>query len=64
MKLTKFDHSCIVVEKDGLKIVCDPVEFTHPLPELNNVVAIIITHRHGGQKKSVPFLTAIQRRRF
>ncbi len=47
MKLTKFDHSCIVVEKDGLKIVCDPVEFTHHLPELDNVVAIIITHRHG-----------------
>jgi len=47
MKLTKFDHSCIVVEKDGRKIVCDPVEFTTPLPELVNVAAIIITHKHG-----------------
>ncbi len=47
MKLTKFDHSCIVVEKEGRRVVCDPVEFTTPLPELDNVVAIIVTHGHG-----------------
>lgn len=47
MKLTKFDHSCIVVEKDGWKIICDPVEFTTSLPEMDNVVAIIVTHKHG-----------------
>lgn len=47
MKLTKFDHSCIVAEKAGWKIVCDPVEFTTPLPEMDNVTAIIITHKHA-----------------
>ncbi len=47
MKLTKFDHSCIVVEKDGRRVVCDPVEFETTLPELENVVAIIVTHKHG-----------------
>lgn len=47
MKLTKFDHSCIVVEKDGARLICDPVEFGTPLPELDNVVAIIVTHKHG-----------------
>lgn len=47
MKLTKFDHSCVVIEKDGRRVVCDPVEFETPLPVLDNVAAIIITHKHG-----------------
>lgn len=47
MKLTKFDHSCIIVEKNGMKVVCDPVEFETSLPELDNVAAIIVTHKHG-----------------
>lgn len=47
MKLTKFDHSCIVFEKAGQKIVCDPVEFSTLLPALNRVVAIIVTHKHA-----------------
>lgn len=47
MKLTKLEHSGCVIEKDGFKVVCDPVEFETILPELNNVVAIVITHKHG-----------------
>ena len=47
MKFTKLEHSGCVVEKDGLKIVCDPVEFERGLPDLENVAAIIITHKHG-----------------
>lgn len=38
MKLTKLEHFGCVIEKDGLKVVCDPVEFETILPELNNVV--------------------------
>lgn len=47
MKFTKLEHSGCVIEKDGFKIVCDPVEFEESLPELDNVVAIVITHKHG-----------------
>lgn len=47
MKFTKLEHSGCVVEKDGLRIVCDPVQFEASLPELDNVVAIILTHKHG-----------------
>lgn len=47
MQITKLEHSGIIVDKNGQKIVCDPVEFMHKLPELTNVVAIIITHQHG-----------------
>ena len=47
MKFTKLEHSGCVIEKDGFKVVCDPVEFEANLPELENVVAIVITHKHG-----------------
>ena len=47
MKLTKLEHSGIVLEKGGKKLVFDPVEFAATLPELDNVVAIVITHTHG-----------------
>ncbi len=47
MKFTKLEHSGCIIEKDGKKIVCDPVEIEGNLPELNNVLAIIITHKHG-----------------
>ena len=47
MKLTKLEHSGIVLEKGGKKLVFDPVEFAGVLPELDNVVAIVITHTHS-----------------
>ena len=47
MKITKLEHSGCVVEKDGKKIVCDPVEFEAVLPELKNVAAVVLTHKHA-----------------
>ena len=47
MKITKLEHSGIIVEKDEKRIVFDPVEFKERIPKLENVVAIIITHKHS-----------------
>lgn len=47
MKITKLEHSGIIFEKDGKKVVCDPVEFTEKLPVMEGVVAVVITHKHG-----------------
>ena len=47
MIITKFDHSTILLEKEGEKIIFDPVEITHALPKLEGIVAIVITHRHS-----------------
>lgn len=47
MKLTKLEHSGLLIEENGVRIVCDPVEFEYKLPELNNIAAIIITHKHN-----------------
>lgn len=47
MRLTKLEHSGIILDKDGKKLVFDPVEYIDVLPELHGVVAIIITHLHS-----------------
>ena len=47
MKITKLEHSGIVVEENEKIVVIDPVEFNNELPTLSNVVAIIITHKHS-----------------
>lgn len=47
MKITKLEHSGIALEKSGETLLCDPVEIQEKLPDFNNVVAIIITHKHG-----------------
>lgn len=46
MKVTKLEHSGIVLEKAGHKLIFDPVEFDAKLPELSAVAAVIITHKH------------------
>lgn len=46
MKLTKYQHACFTLEKDGKLLVVDPGVWTADLPALEDVVAIIITHVH------------------
>jgi L-ascorbate metabolism protein UlaG (beta-lactamase superfamily) len=47
MKLTKHEHACVVVEKDGASIVIDPGAFS---PDAAQIIAgaeaILITHEH------------------
>lgn len=47
MKLTKYAHACFFVEEQGQKLIVDPGSFTELPDELDNTVAIIITHEHG-----------------
>jgi L-ascorbate metabolism protein UlaG (beta-lactamase superfamily) len=47
MRITKYEHACFVVSIGEKKVVVDPGSFTVPLPDSNNVVAIVITHEHG-----------------
>ncbi len=46
MKLTKYEHACFTVEKEGKLLVVDPGGFTTDLPALDSVVAIVVTHEH------------------
>lgn len=46
MKLTKFKHACLVLEKDGATLVVDPGGYSHDFIIPKRVDGIIITHEH------------------
>lgn len=46
MKLTKYEHACLVIEKDGASLVVDPGVYTHDFIAPDHIAAIIITHEH------------------
>jgi L-ascorbate metabolism protein UlaG (beta-lactamase superfamily) len=49
MKVTKFPQSCILLEKDGQKIVIDPGMFfaeKYKATDLGKVAAVLYTHEH------------------
>lgn len=45
MKVTKFEHSCVRLERDGAVLVIDPGPWTSPAA-LDGVDAVLITHEH------------------
>jgi L-ascorbate metabolism protein UlaG (beta-lactamase superfamily) len=48
MKLTKHEHACVVLEKDGTSIVIDPGSFSPGAAEIiAGADAILITHEHA-----------------
>ena len=47
MKLTKYEHACFIVEKDGVSIVVDPGVLTTDFSIPDEVAAIIVTHEHA-----------------
>ncbi len=47
MKITKYDQSCLLFEKNGRYILIDPVEISTEIPVVENIDAIIITHMHS-----------------
>ncbi len=46
MRLTKFEHSGLLLEQEGRKLFVDPGGFTSPLTDTANAVAVVITHEH------------------
>lgn len=46
MRLTKYGHSCVRIERDGAVLVIDPGMFSEPVA-LDGVDAVLITHEHA-----------------
>jgi len=46
MKITKYQHACLVIEKEGATLVVDPGSYTHDFIIPKRVDGIIITHEH------------------
>jgi len=47
VKLTKYEHACLVLEDNGAKVVIDPGVFTKEFGNLDAIVAVVVTHVHG-----------------
>lgn len=63
MKITKFVHSCILVETDDYTVLFDPGQFSYEsklfsLDKVNRLDAIVITHEHFDHF-SLPFVQSV-----
>jgi L-ascorbate metabolism protein UlaG (beta-lactamase superfamily) len=63
MKITKYIHSCILIEKDGTSVLVDPGSYTLeedalPVEDLESLDVVLITHEHEDHM-SIPLLKRI-----
>ncbi|MGR0159559.1 MBL fold metallo-hydrolase [Paenarthrobacter nitroguajacolicus] len=47
MKLTKYTHACVRLEKDGKVLVIDPGTFSESAEALDGAQAVLVTHEHN-----------------
>lgn len=47
MRLTKYAHSCVLVEDDDARVLIDPGNLTRGFDELTGLTGILITHQHA-----------------
>lgn len=47
MKLTKYEHACFTLEKEGKLLVVDPGKMTDDLGSPENIIGIVVTHEHS-----------------
>lgn len=47
MKLTKYTHSCVRLERDGAVLVLDPGTFSEVEEALDGAHAVLVTHEHA-----------------
>lgn len=46
MKITKYGHACLLLEKDGVNLLIDPGSFTELLADLPRIDFVIVTEEH------------------
>jgi L-ascorbate metabolism protein UlaG (beta-lactamase superfamily) len=47
MRLTKFGHSCLLVEEGQARVLLDPGAFSSGFEELEGLTALLFTHQHA-----------------
>jgi L-ascorbate metabolism protein UlaG (beta-lactamase superfamily) len=46
MKITKYGHSCLLIEEDKARILIDPGVYSDGFQDLTNLGAVLVTHQH------------------
>lgn len=46
MRVTKHEHACLRLERDGRTLVIDPGGFTAPLDDVQGLAGVVLTHEH------------------
>jgi L-ascorbate metabolism protein UlaG (beta-lactamase superfamily) len=47
MRLTKYAHSCVLVNDDDARVLIDPGNLTRGFDELTGLTGILVTHQHA-----------------
>jgi L-ascorbate metabolism protein UlaG (beta-lactamase superfamily) len=61
MKLTKYTHACVRLEKDGHVLVLDPGNFSESAEALEDAEAVLVTHEHADHIDVGPVVEALAR---
>lgn len=60
MKLTKFTHACVRLEKDNRVLVVDPGNFSEAAEALAGAEAVLVTHEHADHIDTEAVLEALR----
>ncbi len=60
MKLTKYTHACVRLEKEGKVLVIDPGTFSESAEALNGADAVLVTHEHNDHLDSREVIKALR----
>jgi L-ascorbate metabolism protein UlaG (beta-lactamase superfamily) len=60
MKLTKYTHACVRLEKDSGVLVLDPGTFSESAEALAGADAVLVTHEHGDHIDVPAVVTALK----
>jgi L-ascorbate metabolism protein UlaG (beta-lactamase superfamily) len=47
MRITKYEHSCVVIEEQGRQLVVDPGKFAKSFKPTNTIDCVVVTHAHS-----------------
>ncbi len=60
MKITKFEHACIQIDKDGTRLVIDPGLYSKSFVDHENINTVVITHAHADHLDETTLMSIVK----